>query len=130
MSISGWMDANGKFHGCDMFGHIDKITNTPELARHVERLDEMLMTLESIDQSCQEAADNEEHPEWHNYDMYQYDVLDEIRMELLKAGCLRVGTWHTHGTMHFEGTLTATTHQAAIDLADGYDLEPVFEDVK
>jgi len=130
MTISGWLDPNGKMHNCDTWGHIDKVSITPELKRLVPKLDGMLEKLASISRGCQEMDDNGEHPEWHAAEMYSYSVQGEIRRALLKAGCLRVGTWRKGGTMHFEGQVTATTRQAAIDLADGYDLEPAFEDVK
>jgi hypothetical protein len=130
--VTGWMTPEGKFFECDMYDHIEVASKTPELWRFVPDMDDYESRLESIDECCSEALADGENPCWHAYTMAEMDISCEIRELLLNAGCMRVGSIPSTGTMHFEGRaslVTTTKLQAAKDVAENYNYTPVFEDV-
>jgi hypothetical protein len=130
--VTGWMTPEGKFFECVMYDHIHMVSKIPELKRFVPDMDEYIDRLKSIDETCCEDNADDGCPCWHNYTLAEMDISGEIRELLLNAGCMRVGSIPSAGTMHFEGRaslVTTTKLQAAYDLAENYDMNPVFEDV-
>lgn len=117
---------------CDMYDHVRVVSDTPELKCFVPDMDDYEDRLASIDEACCEAADDGVNPCWHDYQMAEMDISSDIRELLLNAGCMRVGSIPSKGTMHFEGRASLVTTaklQAAYDMAENYDMTPVFEDV-
>ena len=127
MILSGWLDPDGGFHECGMFSHMVEVADNPALRKLVPDLEANRAYLEGVSEGCDQGEEEGGHGCWHNYHMAAMEVSCEIRDTLLCAGCLRVGS--DGDVVCFEGVPTATTLQAAKDLAENYNLRPVFEAV-
>jgi len=115
MRVAGWIGLNGKFYPCEYFGHLEVIKSTPALKSLVPGINDQL------------AEANDEHPCWHCPQLASRDILCDAVTALINTGCLRVANWDRE--LHFEGRPTATTLQAAKDLAEAHNMAPVFERV-
>lgn len=98
MANTGWITPTKEVIECDTYGHIEVIRDTPSLKRFVPDFDKEWESLERIEQDCQERIDEDEHPEWHIYEMAESDFRADVWKRLMDAGCIRFYENNFEGT--------------------------------
>lgn len=94
-NLFGWITPTSRILYCDRWCHDEVLKKDNEVLK-VDEVREQIETKENIGKSCQELADNGEHPEWHCYEMYDIDY-----QCLLSNGFIRFGSLDNR--LHFEG---------------------------
>lgn len=128
--VYGWILPNGEFVECPAFQHLETIMGMPQLTALVPEIDSIWNGVQGVRESCEELFESGEHPEWHSYDMAKCDAFSQIAEALYKNGCLRVAS--NQDCLHFEGFGKAiqSLYQRCKDLAEGYDMKPIFENLR
>jgi hypothetical protein len=122
----GWIKPNKEFLECDKWDHLQSIFDDVDTFS-VGTIEDMSITLDRIEDSCRELIEQDEHPEWHRYEMYKWDVEYEARKQLLEAGFIRVGQHKDR--IHFEGSQKAITDKMQFlkDFAEDRNCTAEFE---
>ena len=125
--IFGWLTPAGKFIESKVWDHFKCIADNDDLKNLVPDYDVGESNVESARQGCEALSDEGEHPEWHSYEIaqsgFEYNVVEAV----YKAGGVRVGS--SSGSMYFDGIPDAikNLYQKCKDLAEGYDMNAVFQ---
>lgn len=124
--ITGWIAPNGEFFKCAQYEHMASLAKREEF-RLVSGVPEILADLAAVEEDCQAAADDGEHPEWHRYEIAQSNASYDIYRKVLDAGFIRVG--ESRDSLHFEGrpNQLKNKHQVCKDFAESYGADCVFE---
>lgn len=93
--IYGWITPKGEFEETKQWEHkgCKSIQDLWDELGYQDRLD-------GIEESCQSLIDDNEHPEWHRYEMAQDKFEWKVTREAYNRGFIRVGTLGMD--MHFE----------------------------
>jgi len=128
--IYGWITPKGEFEECAKFGHFE----SPSVLAlwESEGYDDKL---KGIKEDCENLINDNDHPEWHIYEMAKDDFLSELMDQLYELGYIRVGTQGMD--MYFEygngcrvdDKLKACVHIACKAFADSKGCLPIFENV-
>ena len=86
----GWISPNGNSLGCEMFNHLENIFEWEE-SSNIPKIIEASNSLNDILNDIDYLIDNDEHPEWHNYEMAKDGYECEVYKELLNHGFIRIG---------------------------------------
>jgi len=127
--VYGWLLPNGEFVECSAYQHLETIMGLPQLTALVPEIDGIWNGVQGVRESCEELIESGEYPEWHSYDMAKWDAFSQIAESLYHNGCLRIAS--AQGNLHFEGYGNAiqNLYQRCKDLAEGFDMQPVFENL-
>ena len=128
--VFGWLSPKGNFYPARPMQHLDAVAQSPELKSLLPSFDERMAELKSREQESEDLIANDEHPEWHGYEMLKDDIEYGVMRNLYSQGCLRVGS--VGSTMHFEGTANAikNLYNKAINLAEEHEMAPKFEPIR
>lgn len=102
----GWISPNGATIGCEMYDHVTSITNW----HAIKSIPEVVDAMEDVRQAsltCESLANAGEHPEWHIYEMAEWDACTTITKTLYERGFVRIGVNTRAQKMGMEGTSSA-----------------------
>jgi hypothetical protein len=125
----GWLSPTNKFYPCDgKLNHIETARNNSELRAVLDYEDEEEQ-LENIYNYCQNRQDIGEHPDWHDYEMEEDDMIEAIPHILYSKGFLRVA--ESNDILFFEGASEAirAKYQLCKEVADMFDKKVEFSPV-
>ena len=127
--ITGWLAPDGEFIECPLYRHYKTLASNFKV-KAISGVAEILADLEYMENDCQKARDEGEHPEWHRYEVAESDAQYEIHRKVLDAGFIRVG--ENNGVIHFEGRPNhlKNKYQKCKDFANSYGADCVFDKVK
>jgi hypothetical protein len=130
--VAGWLCPNGEFIQCQLYEHIDIVSENPYFIEKVPKISDIIQHLEDVEAGCRDLADREgsHNAEWHCYEMACDDARHEIRRLLLNEGFIRVG--ESDEELYFEGrpNVLKSRHQVCKDLAESYGTTANFEPVR
>lgn len=97
---------------------------------NLDGLQEIRESLQSLHDVCSRCAENDEPPEWHNYENAQMDANESFYEIAYRAGFVRVG--QRKDELYFQGFPEGLKKhkQKCVDLAEGFDLHCQFEPIK
>ena len=122
----GWLTPRNQFIECGMWAHLSVILQNDE-ARSITDLVEIESHLEYVEEGCQELIDQDEHPEWHTYEMACSDAAHDMVKILYDHQFIRIA--QKGDRVHFEGRPNALkdAHQRCKDFAEGHACTAEFD---
>lgn len=123
MNICGWITPNKQFIPCESYKHLKALVDHPELPKSFKKQLKQAAeeTQEAYDYCCK-LADQDEHPEWHCYEMTKDHWDSIIYRKIYGAGFLRIADWGT--TLYVEGAKFDQSHmQFCKDFAENHGFD-------
>jgi hypothetical protein len=130
--VAGWLCPNGEFIQCQLYEHIEIVSENPYFIKKVPKIGDIISKLDEMHRDHSELADREgsHNAEWHIYEIACTDARHEIRRLLLNEGFIRVG--ESNEELYFEGrpNVLKSKYQVCKDFADSYGTTANFDPVR
>jgi len=96
---TGWITDKGELIGCKSFHHKSILWDYLKC----QEVDSLRERIEEVERECSELADAGEHPEWHVYEMCEYDAENKIVQIAYEKGFVRIGLDQRRKVIGVEG---------------------------
>lgn len=99
----GWISPRGNVLGCRPFNHVEALHGWEDVYDLARNAADELDSVEIVRQGCEALIAQDEHPEWHTYEMALDGATPEIIGCVRNAGFIRIGVSHHEQTIEAEG---------------------------
>lgn len=93
----GWVLPDGSVLACHLHEHLEKLSKCSHPIADLvkKRLDALSDTLDEGEADFRSRIGPDQHPEWHNYEIWADDIKQETKTALIRelydSGCVRLG---------------------------------------
>lgn len=127
----GWFSKEYGIIHVDLYRHYEYFKNNPEyfpdIAQEIEQFEDMLSEAQT---NFIESVPEDEHPAWHNYEVWQdeeeWKFEENIRKKIQSKGWKRIGRTKSH--LHIDDCIDSSERKELQNFADMIDCELAMHD--